>query len=349
MKNYKAIRHSYEALTSRVEQLIYSLLIEEKIDCHLIESRTKEIDSFENKIKRNPNKYNNPLKEITDLSGIRIILYYQDEVENVDRILRENFSIDDKNTVDKKKILKDNEFGYLSYHYVCTVNDKRLKLPEWKSFSEMIFEIQVRTVLQHAWASISHEIDYKSKIEIPSILKRKLFRLAGLIELADEEFQEVRDKHIKIEIEIKDKVGKIHESIVELNLLTIRSLFSPINPELKIIVNNADKAGFNIVKMNEEEEEENYFTMMLNMCDKLRLKTTNEFIEFIANNNKDSYQYFQAQFNSNEGKWHSSNEFTMVLFLMRFLNKEGLEEVRIGWSNKIWNRVVTVISDIQNE
>ena len=71
-----------------------------------------------------------------------------------------------------------------------------------EKFSNLNAEIQIRTVLQHSWASISHELEYKKITKSRSILQRKLFRLASLIELADEEFKSTRDQHNEL-------IGKI--------------------------------------------------------------------------------------------------------------------------------------------
>ena len=183
----------HKLFTPIISELIKSLLISEEIKFHVVECRTKEIHSLEQKISR---KKIQTLKSITDLSGIRIILYYQDDVDKVNSLLRKNFKIDESNSIDKAEILETNEFGYLSVHYIVQLDSKRNKLPEWKSYSKLKAEVQVRTVLQHSWASISHELSYKRKIEIPKGLSRKLFRLAGLFELADEQFMLIRDEHL---------------------------------------------------------------------------------------------------------------------------------------------------------
>jgi ppGpp synthetase/RelA/SpoT-type nucleotidyltranferase len=195
VEKYKKLRPIYEDFNERIKDLLKSLIEENKIKYHLIETRTKSLESFKEKIERKSNKYSNPIEEITDLAGIRIIVYYQDDVARIEEIIKNEFIVDDQNSFDKGKLLKTNEFGYQSVHYVVSLSFDRAKLSEWKKYSKFKIEIQIRTVLQHSWASISHELEYKKSYEIPTILQRRLFRLASLIELDDEEFKKSKDQH----------------------------------------------------------------------------------------------------------------------------------------------------------
>ena len=81
VEKFQLIRPIYEDFNEKVKNLLKSLIDENQIKYHLIESRTKSIKSFQEKISRKDNKYTNPIEEITDLAGIRIIVYYIDDVE----------------------------------------------------------------------------------------------------------------------------------------------------------------------------------------------------------------------------------------------------------------------------
>ena len=247
---------TFDSYTTKLEDLILSLLKGENIDFHLVEKRTKSVESFESKISRKNEKYGNALSEITDISGLRVILYYNDHVEKIDRIIRDNFIVDEKNTVDKRTILDEDQFGYQSYHYVIQLNDSRSSLPEWKIFKDLIAEIQVRTVMQHAWASISHQLEYKKDYEIPSLLKRKLFRLASLVELADEEFQVVRNEHAKISKAIINReILDNTEIFNELNLNTVSEYFAHPNKLMAEISKALTLAGFTVQALHGEHED----------------------------------------------------------------------------------------------
>jgi hypothetical protein len=83
--------------------------------------------------------------------------------------------------VDKRKLLEVDSFGYLSLHYVCRSPGFPYR-----------FEVQMRTILQHAWANMNHDTGYKSGVEIPVEYHRNMNRLAGMLELVDEQFSRIR-------------------------------------------------------------------------------------------------------------------------------------------------------------
>ena len=153
------LRASYEALvpsllqySRRLESLTRDLLELKKIQYHAIEVRTKTVDSFLEKLARPGKSYAEPLNQITDLVGLRIILYYPSDVDEVCSIWREQFSVDESSSVDKRAELASDQFGYSSVHLVCRLSESRRALAEWSPFASTCCEVQVRTVLQHAWA-----------------------------------------------------------------------------------------------------------------------------------------------------------------------------------------------------
>lgn len=196
---YRAVRGAYESLTERLRGLIVDLLSDAGIEVIQIEARAKDISSFQEKIARKGAKYKDPLTEITDLVGLRIITYYLEDVGRVGEILKREFNIDEANSVDKAENLDVDRFGYTSVHYVATLSQGRGRLVEWRMYANTKIEIQVRTALQHAWAAINHKLDYKSSREVPKAIRRRLFRLMALFELADEQFSELRDDRLQVE------------------------------------------------------------------------------------------------------------------------------------------------------
>jgi ppGpp synthetase/RelA/SpoT-type nucleotidyltranferase len=195
--NYERIRPIQQQFTDRLTELLRALLAQSNIRFHTVESRTKEVSSFAEKIKRPGKSYTDPLNEITDLSGIRIIVYYSEDVTRVSKLIEKEFNVDRRASVDKVEELAPHEFGYLSVHYVMSLNKERKALTEWNLMKDLKAEVQVRTVLQHAWAAISHALQYKHEQEVPKHLARQLFRLSGLLELADEEFSSLQRKHLE--------------------------------------------------------------------------------------------------------------------------------------------------------
>jgi ppGpp synthetase/RelA/SpoT-type nucleotidyltranferase len=112
-----------------------------------------------------------------------------------------------ENTIDKRKTLSPNVFGYLSVHYVVSFDKNRLKKKAFADYKDIRFEIQIRSILQHAWAEIEHDLGYKSEIEVPDEIRRKFSRLAGLLEIADSEFISLRDisKNYALDVETVEK------------------------------------------------------------------------------------------------------------------------------------------------
>lgn len=189
---YTKSKDTYELFGKKLVDLIEGLLKRDNIDYQAISYRVKSEDSFRNKVKKK-NKYKD-IKDMTDVCGIRIITYYSDTVDKVAEIISKQFNVDEKNTIDKRKALDPDRFGYLSLHYVVSLKDNRLSLPEYEIFKDIKVEIQIRSISQHAWAEIEHDMGYKSKKEIPKSIRRDFSRLASLLELVDKEFVEIRNK-----------------------------------------------------------------------------------------------------------------------------------------------------------
>lgn len=195
----------FEYLCDIVTNLIKELLYNENINS--ISSRIKDKDSLKGKIDKKNGKYQK-LSDITDIIGVRIITYYSDDVDKIAEIIEKEFEVDNDNSVDKRKIIAPDSFGYLSLHYVVSLNEERRKLSEYAIVKDIKFEIQIRTILQHTWAEIEHDLGYKSMIEIPREVSRDFSRLAGLLELADKEFLGIRNNLISYNQKIKESVAK---------------------------------------------------------------------------------------------------------------------------------------------
>jgi len=186
----------------RNEYIQYKIILEkilERIARHcssnfIIQVRVKTISSFAEKIQRQK-YYKKSVEEIDDLCGGRIILPSMDEVKKVCKLIEDNFVINWKNSEDKLEEMKVSEFGYLSTHYsVHLMPDSPfydgLKIP--KMFYWLKAEIQIRTFLQHVWATIYHDIGYKGRFEIPKKWNREFYRLAAILENADESFSQIQ-------------------------------------------------------------------------------------------------------------------------------------------------------------
>jgi putative GTP pyrophosphokinase len=156
----------HERLTTAVVSLLENLLKKKKIEFLNVAGRTKTSQSATEKIRRK--KYKNISAQLTDISGIRVITYLEENVSHICSIIRSLFDVDEANSLDRSTILGHDRIGYRSTHFVCSLGKQRSGLPEYESLGDLKFEIQVRTVLQHAWAELAHDRSFKFGTALPS-------------------------------------------------------------------------------------------------------------------------------------------------------------------------------------
>lgn len=173
------LRARGEELSSELAELLSA---DSSLKVHSVAWRLKSRESVARKLAR-PDRDYTDLWMITDLVGLRVITYFEDAVDRVGEVIEARLSVDFAQSADKRR-RQATEFGYRSLHYICAAG---ASLP-----SPARFEIQVRTVLEHAWAEIEHDLGYKATEAVPSALRRRFNRLAGLLELADQEFGAIR-------------------------------------------------------------------------------------------------------------------------------------------------------------
>ena len=181
----------YETLSRKISALLEGLIRDEGLYVHSIHHRVKERDSLSRKLNK-PDTSFKELGDLTDIVGVRVITYYNSDVDRVADIIRKGFTVDTEHSIDKRALLDPDRFGYLSLHYVVNLSKSYAKLKEYRRLVRLKAEIQIRSILQHAWAEIEHDLGYKSKYAIPIQMRRRFSRLSGLLELADYEFDGLR-------------------------------------------------------------------------------------------------------------------------------------------------------------
>lgn len=192
LTEYDRVHAAYSTFAAQLKDLLERLLKSDEIPVHAVEARVKDRMSLERKLLRQDRHYSS-LTEVTDLVGARVITYLADGVEHVKSLVEREFAVDVANSADKRFELAYDRVGYLSSHYVVQLRPERHALLEYRNYSGLKAEIQIRSILQHAWAEIEHDLVYKASAEVALDIQRRIFRLAGLFELADQEFVEVRD------------------------------------------------------------------------------------------------------------------------------------------------------------
>ena len=182
MEEYREAKPVLERMLVEIPALLRETLAKNGIIVTAVDARIKTEESLKGKLELKGSKYAT-LSDITDIFGARIITFYTDDVDRIAAMVEQLFEIDWDNSVDKRILHQLDSFGYNSLHYIC-------RMPEFP----YRFELQLRTTLQHAWASINHDIGYKTGVEIPREYLRRINRLSGILEMADDEFSRIRSE-----------------------------------------------------------------------------------------------------------------------------------------------------------
>lgn len=157
--------------------------------------RAKDIDSLIKKLILKPE---HTYETLGDKIGIRAVVRYQREVDEIVASMPAVCGCSEPD--DTRQRLageKDEKVGYISVHLDAWLKDDH---PQQAMFSKVTYraEVQVRTLAQHLWSEISHDTSYKSGTKIRKDLKRRIHLLAGLIEVADNEFGRIDDEMSKM-------------------------------------------------------------------------------------------------------------------------------------------------------
>ncbi|MBO6082379.1 MAG: hypothetical protein J6P46_05070 [Bacteroidales bacterium] len=191
LSQYKEYLPVYTEMGRVLTEKITGMLADTAMVVASVEHRVKSEESLTGKLALKGYKYKD-IFDITDIIGIRVITFYVDDVDKTASLLEKCFEIDWANSIDKRKAHEIDSFGYLSLHYICRVPESMYKDEAHPEVNRIRFEVQIRTILQHAWANINHDTGYKSGFEVPQRYMRQLSRLAGMLELVDDEFSRIR-------------------------------------------------------------------------------------------------------------------------------------------------------------
>ena len=197
VQTYAAQHPELGVATQGYVDLVTSLLDEAGINYLSVTGRTKSVASFAAKAVRQADgrpAYHDPLTEITDQIGLRVITYLRDDVDAVADLLSDQLTLLDDRDMGQETAA-DGRWGYASRHLLLTVSPE----PDAAVDDHLLdrrASVQVRTVLQHAWAEFEHDIRYKGTIQDEHVpdLNRRFALAAGLLELADREFSAIRDR-----------------------------------------------------------------------------------------------------------------------------------------------------------
>ena len=269
LEEYRQAKPACDDAAVKVKATLEKVFKKSGLIVAAIESRVKTEESLAGKLELKGSKYAS-LADITDIVGVRVITFYIDDVDTVASAVERLFKVDWENSVDKRKIHEIDSFGYMSLHYICSMDGFPYR-----------FEIQMRTVLQHAWANMNHDTGYKSGVEIPLEYRRSLSRLSGLLELADEQFSEIRADLADYRRRIQALVASGNLSEVPLDGDSFRSFlntrpFDPLNRR--------------IASMNQAEIQEVSLMGYLEVFKMLQCKTLGDIAKIIKDNSEGAFQ-----------------------------------------------------------
>ncbi len=239
-----------------------------------IEARIKTEESLRGKLALKGSKYAT-LSDITDILGARIITFYTDDVDRIAAMAEQLFDIDWDNSVDKRTLHQLDSFGYNSLHYIC-------KLPGYN----FRFELQLRTTLQHAWAAINHDIGYKTGVEIPREYLRRINRLAGILEMADDEFSRIRS-------EITDYRRRVRQLVQNGKLDDVQLDGDTFNSYLQ--ARPFDALNKRIAAINQAEIQEVPLIRYLRVFNAFGCKTLGDVQRLVKQYEKDAYRLARHQ------------------------------------------------------
>ena len=284
-----------------------------------IETRVKTRESLEGKLNLKGHKYKN-IKDITDLVGARVITFYSDQVDFIASLIEKNFKIDYDNSIDKRKLYEVDRFGYMSLHYICQLPKELFYDEKHKEINDIRFEIQMRTSLQHVWATIFHDTGYKSDVEVPKEYIRRLARLEGLLEIADDEFLVIRNDIDEYRKKIRSLVSKGEFKDISLNIDSYKNYLS-LDPYRYLINKIASITGADV-------EDVSYLRFYEIFLD-LGIKSLSEVEQMRIIHSEDAYKLSLAQLGGTDIDIISSSvAIQNILIIYVIKQKKGREALK---------------------
>lgn len=197
VQRYAKERERLEAVTDAYVALVTRLLDDAGINYLTVTGRTKSVESFAAKAARRLQggrlAHPKPLTDITDQVGVRVVTYVLADVDAVAQLLSSQLEVHEDRDMGRETA-QEGRFGYSSRHLLVALGEDR---DEAGIPADRPASVQIRTVLQHAWAEFEHDVRYKGSVpaEHAPDFDRRFTLAAGLLELADQQFSAIRDRH----------------------------------------------------------------------------------------------------------------------------------------------------------
>lgn len=220
-----------------------------------VAKRVKELKSIIKKIENGAFTPKSSISELWDIIGLRVILLYKKDLDEIDQIIKTNFPDYKREDIKYRNKIS---FGYSSIHYVCSTPKAWSEVKHLQVYKNLKFEIQVRTLSEHIWAASSHSLNYKSEVNIPQEIERPLIRLAAILEIVDDELIRIYSTHTEY---IKTIQKADIDSVTDLNTITLEVLLTNLYPVAEKL--NSDGYAY----LNKVIEEDNNIRNLLYLRD----------------------------------------------------------------------------------
>ncbi|MBO5537772.1 MAG: hypothetical protein J5971_01800 [Prevotella sp.] len=312
MRQFRELLPTLAQLANEAHKQLKQALSEQGIYITAMEQRVKSEKSLMGKLELKGAKYKS-IDDITDLVGLRVITFYTDEVDKVAAIAKRVFDVDWQESVDKRKLHHLDSFGYNSLHYICRLHSGGPR-----------FELQMRTALQHVWSTIEHDTGYKGDVKIPPEYKRQFSRLAGMMELIDDEFSRLRTALTDYRRQMLSFVKNGQLDDVPLSRDSFRN-YLDLQP--------FERLNRRIAAVNQAEIWPVSVMSYLPALEALGMETLGDVQRFIDENSDDAYQLALSQLAITDLDILSSNTALQYLCLVHVLKHHGGREGIISLYN----------------
>ena len=183
----KEVHSVHAKLRHGIEGIVSHELTDNSLNVVSITSRTKDVFSIVEKVERKTSadpRYRYPT-DMTDVTGIRIVVLLESNVQEVRERLDRIIKVDLPRGGDKNVQMDADRVGYRSYHIVGELADEHLSSDEARHFAGIKIEIQIRTRLEHSWSEVAHDRLYKLSSRLSKEMVRKMNLHAGILEVVD--------------------------------------------------------------------------------------------------------------------------------------------------------------------
>ena len=176
----------YGEFSDRIQNLVQNLIERDDIEIYKIEAITKTPEELLKGMsgRVSPSSFG----DVSDFVIVRALLRFPEDVGKVERIISEEFTIDTKRSTPGSTLDDPFRFGYPAAYYTLSLSEKRSALREWAKYKGLLFQLDIRTMLQEVWAAVLPKVNVNVDSVTKRKMERKLIRIAALLEEADEGF-----------------------------------------------------------------------------------------------------------------------------------------------------------------